>query len=82
MLAMTIGDAAQVAVALIALGVALYAIQRDRADLRVREGDTAAGTTYLRVVNVGIRPSEWSVSSLKKAGAGDGATTITHRRPA
>lgn len=53
---MTLGDAAQITVALIALGLALYAVRRDRADLRVRFADGAAGTFILSIVNVGLRP--------------------------
>ena len=42
-------------IALVALGVAVYAIQRDRANLRVRYLEPAAGSQYASVVNIGLR---------------------------
>lgn len=47
---------AGLAVALVALVVSAFAIKRDRAYLIVREADAAAGSRYLTVVNVGLRP--------------------------
>jgi len=43
-------------VALVATGAAIYAIRRDRADLRVTTSDAAAGNRWVTVVNVGLRP--------------------------
>ena len=47
---------ASLSVALVALVVTAFAVRRDRAYLVVREADAAAGSRYLRVVNVGLRP--------------------------
>jgi hypothetical protein len=43
-------------VALVATGAAIYAIRRDRADLRVTTSDAGAGNRWVTVVNVGLRP--------------------------
>src|SRR5450759_3046183 len=43
-------------VALVATGAAIYAIRRERADLRVTTSDAAAGNRWVTVVNVGLRP--------------------------
>ncbi len=53
---MNVGDIAQLAIALIALAVAVYAVGRDRAVLRARWVDGAAGTVIVSIVNVGLRP--------------------------
>lgn len=48
--------AAGLIVAMAAMWAGVYAIRRDRADLRVTAQDAAAGDRYLIVVNVGMRP--------------------------
>ena len=48
--------AACLAVALVAFAISVFAIRRDRACLIIREADGTAGSLYLRVVNVGLRP--------------------------
>lgn len=53
---MTITDAAQLAIALLALWVAVAAIRRDRPELLARFMGAAMGTVAVSVVNVGLRP--------------------------
>ncbi len=48
--------AAGLFVALVATVSAIYAIRRDRADLRVTALDAGAGNRWVQVVNVGLRP--------------------------
>ncbi len=52
----TIGDLAQLVLAITGLAVAIYAVRRDRAVLRSRFVDAAAGTLIVSIVNVGLRP--------------------------
>jgi hypothetical protein len=47
---------ASLVVAFVALSVSALAIRRDRAYLIVREADAAAGSRYLTIANVGMRP--------------------------
>ncbi len=49
--------AASLFVAVIALTTSIYAVRRDRATLRVGTAEGAAGTFYLMVANVGLRPA-------------------------
>jgi hypothetical protein len=44
------------ALALVATGAAIYAIRRDRPELRVTAIDAALANRYVTVVNVGLRP--------------------------
>ena len=43
-------------VALVAVAVSVYAIRRDAPALRITMADAAAGSRFLRIVNVGLRP--------------------------
>ena len=40
----------------LAFGVALYSLRRDRAILRVRDSQGAAGTVFVAIDNVGLQP--------------------------